>query len=507
MADNKDIAGAAGQNAGTPPGISDPLSNRETDTGNLDKLDDTRTRKTIKLRPMGTGAPKMKYTDVAASPAGAEPVADPLSQRHTNTGSFAKLDDTRTRKTIKMSPGGSMKPSFADAEAKTIELKPIRTEQAPAGEEEMETATVPVGKLSPAKGGVPQLVPESEKVPVTPGPARVAPVPAAAATPAPAAAAPTPVAEEEELETPTVPVNRVSPAKAGAPQLVPGSLKPIIPATPAPPVQQPQPAPAAAPAPVPAAPAASSPMDMEDTRTRKTIRISKSSVHEAAESVMPSVAQAKTISSGDTIRLRPAESGSAAPVMPQSSAKDTIKLKPGGTGSAAAAAPASASPSASTVALKPNLQPKPAAPSAPLKPASAAVAPGAASGAKIGLKTQQKPTGVPPAASAPPPTSAGGEQKKTGGLGLKKVEESGAPKGPPRAQQDQDAIQDKKIRRKGGGGGPSMFYTVVGVFTFFFMLFSTYVTAANYINTWEQSRFEEPIHFPIPVLEDRINLR
>ncbi len=498
MADNKDIAGAAGQNAGTPPGISDPLSNRETDTGNLDKLDDTRTRKTIKLRPMGSGAPKMKYTDVAASPDGAEQVADPLSQRHTNTGSFAKLDDTRTRKTIKMSPGGSMKPSFADADAKTVELKPIRTEQPPAAaEEEMETATVPVSKLSPAKGGVPQLIPESEKVPITPGPARTAsvPVPAPAVAPAPAAE------EEEEVETPTVPVNRVAPTKAGAPQLVPGNLKPVIPATPAaPPVQPPKPIST----PPPAAATASSPIDIEDTRTRKTIRISKSSVHEAAESVMPSVAQAKTISSGDTIRLRPAESGSAAPVMPQSSAKDTIKLKPGGTGSAAP--PPSASPSASTVALKPGAPLKPAAPSAPLKP-PAAVTPGAATGAKIGLKTQQKPAETPPAASTPPPTSAGGEQKKSGGLGLKKIEETGAPKGPPRAQQDQAAIQDKKGRRKGAGSGPSTFYTAVGIFTFFFLLFSTYVTAANYINTWEQSRFEEPIHFPIPVLEDRINLR
>jgi len=109
---------------------------------------------------------------------------------------------------------------------------------------------------------------------------------------------------------------------------------------------------------------------------------------------------------------------------------------------------------------------------------------------------------VPPAASTPP-SSTGGEKK--GGLALKKSEDSGAPKGPPRAQKDQDAI--KNVKKDHGPGKPSVFYTAMSVFTFLFLLFSTYVSAANYVNTWEQSRFEEPIHFPIPVLEDRINLR
>lgn len=479
MADNKDIADEAGQNAGTPPGISDPLSNRETDTGNLDKLDDTRTRKTIKLRPIASVAPTVKYSEVAAAPGGGEPVADPLSQRHTNTGAFAKLDDTRTRKTIKMAPGGGMKPEVdaPDAESKTIELKPVApaVEPAAAPPEEVETATVPVTKAAPGKGGVPNLVPEDDGVPIVPGPAAAAPPPLKAA-PAPA------------------------PLKAAAPRPLAPSPPPLKTAAPPP----------AAPAAAPAAPTASGPVDPNDTRTRKTIKITASkasSVLEATESVMPSVAQAKTIPAGETIRLRPSEGGSAPPPQPvlQSSAKDTIRLKPGGSGVAAPppaspSAPTIAPPSASTVALKaPSSTPqKPPAPSAPL----AAPSPGAAPGPKIGLKPQQTAPAVPPAASTPP-SSTGGEKK--GGLALKKSEDSGAPKGPPRAQKDQEII--KNVKKDRGPGKPSVFYTAMSVFTFLFLLFSTYVSAANYVNTWEQSRFEEPIHFPIPVLEDRINLR
>jgi hypothetical protein len=460
MADNKDIAGAAEQNAGTPPGISDPLSNRETDTGNLDKLDDTRTRKTIKLRPMTGVAPAVKYSEVAAAPADGEAVADPLTQRHTNTGSFAKLDDTRTRKTIKMSPAGGMKPEAddSDADAKTIELQPIKSAPAtpavpappPA---EVETATVAVNKVSPDKGGLPNLVSEGDGIPVVPGPSRV-----------------------------------VAPA----------------------PITSPKPSIGLKPAAAPIVPTASGPMEPDDTRTRKTIKIaaSKPSVMDAAESVMPTVAQAKTIPAGETIRLRPSEGGSPAPQLaPQSSAKDTIRLKPGGSGatiSPPTAAPAAsvAPPSASTVALKPApapaAPPKPAAPSAPLVP------PATGGGSKIGIKPPQSPPPGPPAASKAP-SSAGGEKK--GGLSLKKNEDDGTPKGPPRAQMEQEILQDKKTRKKLNSGGPSPFYTVASIFTFAFLLFSTYVTAANYVNTWEQSRFEEPIHFPIPVLEDRINLR
>ncbi len=489
MADNN--ADAAGQNA-NPPGISDPLSNRETDTGNLEKLDDTRTRKTIKLRPIASGTPA-KYADAAAAPAEGEEVTDPLNQRHTNTGNLEKLDDTRTRKTIKMTPGGAAKPEVgtSDAEAKTIELKPIKTEApAPAPvAEEVETATVPVTKAKPTGGGLPNLIPDEDKIQITPGPLKAV--------------------EDDKTRIMRPPVKTPLQAPASAPAVTP---KPA----------------SAAPAAEPVVPTSSGPMDADDTRTRKTIKISpapKSSVLEAAESVMPSVAQAKALPPGQTIKLRPSESGSAAPapVAPQSTAKDTIKLKPGAGASAAAPpaaapapsaapAPASAPPSASTVALKPAAPAKPAAPSVPLKPAApSAVNPGAATGAKFGLKPAA-PASVPPAATNPPPVSASGTgEKKKGGLSLKK-DESGGPKGPPAAEKEAEIMgdKDKKGRRKkpgGGAEGPSMFYTVSGFFTFMFLFASAYISTAHYINTWEQARFEEPVRITVPFLEDRINMR
>ena len=61
---------------------------------------DTRTRKTVKLRTAAAVAQEM-------------PVSDPLTSRDTDTGNLEILDDTQTRKTLKlkpMSPGSAPHP-------------------------------------------------------------------------------------------------------------------------------------------------------------------------------------------------------------------------------------------------------------------------------------------------------------------------------------------------------------------------------------------------------------
>ncbi len=511
MADNKD-------NDAVQPGISDPLSKRDTDTGSLERLDDTRTRKTIKLRPVASGQNPVKLAEAAPKPGPAEEVTDPLNTRHTNTGSFAKLDDTRTRKTIKMAPA-TMK-GEADPEAKTIEIamppaaaeaaspEPKTIDLAPQAEN-METATVPVSKVAPVAKGAPNLV-EGAKAPIPM--AAPKPIPMTAPKPIPMAV-PKPMGGEDK----TIDFSGTAAQTEEKVTTISGKID-----------------------------------SQEDTRTRKTIKITptqtpKPSVLDATESVMPSVAPAKAISPAEkTIKLRPSEGGSAppaptAPVAPQSSAKDTIKLKPSGSAppmvKPATPPPSGVTPSAATVNLKPatpppsgsapaaatvNLKPssppsaatvnlKPAAPGAPLKPPtpkpasssgeSAAPPPVSAppSGApKLGVKL-----GTQSAAGA----AAAPEEGKKKGLTVKKDEKAAdAPAGPPRAQKEQEELKGSKKKNK-GDSAPSLFYTITGVFTLLLILFSAFVSAAQYVNLWEQSRFEERVHITVPILEDHINMK
>ena len=60
--------------------VADPLTSRDTDTGNLEILDDTQTRKTLKLKPMTAGSPA--------------------------PGPKLNLGDTNTRKTVVLRPSG-----------------------------------------------------------------------------------------------------------------------------------------------------------------------------------------------------------------------------------------------------------------------------------------------------------------------------------------------------------------------------------------------------------------
>ncbi|MBR2373219.1 MAG: hypothetical protein IKA87_03205 [Lentisphaeria bacterium] len=88
------------RSAGVPPQtqdtvIADPLAGRDTDTGNLEIIEDTQTRKTLKLKPMAPGA-------------GAVPKL--------NLGG----NDTNTRKTVVLRPSA---PPSASVLPKTVLLK------------------------------------------------------------------------------------------------------------------------------------------------------------------------------------------------------------------------------------------------------------------------------------------------------------------------------------------------------------------------------------------------
>jgi hypothetical protein len=95
--------------------VVDPLTQRNTETGPLGVMDDTKTRKTVKLKPIKKEG--LNLEDVqAGSKTDSRPminkVVDPLTQRNTETGPLDELVDTKTRKTVKLS---SLKPESKPA--------------------------------------------------------------------------------------------------------------------------------------------------------------------------------------------------------------------------------------------------------------------------------------------------------------------------------------------------------------------------------------------------------
>ena len=137
--------------------ISDPLSGRDTDTSNLEILDDTQTRRTVKIKPIAAAARTTVKLNVDEGATGAAPVAG---------------DDTQTRKTLVLKPISAATPR--------PQITP-NAERTPAAGELGATGTMRLKKPIPRPMGVP----------ATPA----APAATAAATPA------TPVAQ-----TPVAPV-------------------------------------------------------------------------------------------------------------------------------------------------------------------------------------------------------------------------------------------------------------------------------------------------------------
>lgn len=206
--------------------ITDPMTGRDTDTGNLDVLADTQTRRTVKLKPLAPqkaantpikleGAGVTTTTTVTPIPAGG---MDTQTRKTVVLKPAApagiKLDgaDTQTRKTVVLRPsvapasGVRVSPAAApaagaeDAAArKTVALHPAPA--APA-EEEDDTRTRKTVVLKPSAATPAGLKIEKEDAddatiriqrpprtaPAAPAPAPAAPAPAPA--PAPAQATP-----------------------------------------------------------------------------------------------------------------------------------------------------------------------------------------------------------------------------------------------------------------------------------------------------------------------------
>ncbi len=214
--------------------IQDPMSFRDTDTGNLKRLTPGKAKKTIKLKPL-----------TAKSSATKVPISKP-DETQQGIGSQTSASDVKTATAV-----SQLVPNAAATGKQTIKLKT----GAAGGEASKPAVLKPAGGLKPAAGKSAILKPGAGVAPKAPAPKAATPdsptvnltsAAKAAASPAekPAPAAPA----SPKMPSPAAP-------KAAAPKpLTPKTgLTPVSPVTPASP-KIPSPA-----APKPAAPAAASP--------------------------------------------------------------------------------------------------------------------------------------------------------------------------------------------------------------------------------------------------------
>jgi hypothetical protein len=116
--------------------VVDPLTVRNTETGPLATMDDTRTRKTVKLKATKTGIITLENTPKVEL----KTVVDPLTMRNTETGPLGAMVDTRTRKTVKLKP---LK-TAGDGKEKAAAGEPERVKKAAKG-----TAPVTIEETAP----------------------------------------------------------------------------------------------------------------------------------------------------------------------------------------------------------------------------------------------------------------------------------------------------------------------------------------------------------------------
>ncbi len=197
--------------------IASPLHSRDTDTGNLSVMSDTQTRKTVKLKPLAS-APHRPVQVPAPAPA-AEPLnVQPPAQP-------AKADDDITRKvaTIKpaMKPNIPLPPSNVPAASKQTMVLPGKSENSSA----MSSPKAPTVKLEsnsvPATSKQTMVLPDDDEnsatVKIARPPSRMGMIPPKPA--APTVAAPKPAAPA----APTVAAPAAKPETAPAE----GSAKPL----------------------------------------------------------------------------------------------------------------------------------------------------------------------------------------------------------------------------------------------------------------------------------------
>jgi hypothetical protein len=136
---------------------------------------------------------------------------------------------------------------------------------------------------------------------------------------------------------------------------------------------------------------------------------------------------------------------------------------------------------------------------------------GAKSGLRMPKRTSapKKPTGAPtaPTQKLSIPTEGDMELPKSGGLKVKKVDAPSSSAGAPMAQKGEEefgsAKELKKKAKKANSGDASIFYTILAVASLILLSAAAFISAAQYINLWEQQRVGQEIS--VPMINDFIN--
>ncbi len=446
----------------------DPLTQRNTETGPLGVMADTRTRKTVKLRPQGgLSIEDVEKADLA-------PVVDPLTKRNTETGPLGPMVDTRTRKTVKLKSlrpkppveidiasatppadgeGGMLKETHT---RKTLKLKVVK----PGAEKpavSMDSAAV----ATPGADGKSGMLKETH----TRKTLKLKAVKPAVSMDSATAATPGADGKSGMLkETHTRKTLKLKAVRPGAEKLA-------------------------------VADAESTSKDAQETHTRKTLKLSasgKAAGLSAEDLTKPGEAES---TDDDTIKIqRPKQKPGAMP-MPSLGVtvaaktvnnKDTVKLRPPAAGEAPAGEEVSQA-SKDTIKLSPHPVPegevsedkKDDAPTVNLKV-------NAKKGKNSKLTIGKTPPPKTPVPKTPVPATVEGkfEESKPGSGGLK-LKEMAPIAEAPRAKTDKDVIKEKKKAMKGGRTQASGFYTLLAVLTIVLVAFCALVTATQYFNLWD----------------------
>ena len=375
--------------------VSDPLTSRDTDTGNLEILDDTQTRKTLKLKPMVPGA--------SAGP-------------KLNIGS----EDTNTRKTVILRPAAQVPPVNA----------------APAAPK---PPVIPGGAAAPAPVVAPPVNPVAAPVNPVPAPAVAAPKvevdDQTRAVPRPAVA----VAPKVEVDDQTRAVPR--PAVAAAPKVEVDDQTRAVPR------------PMAAPGGV------KLPASEDDANADQTVKMKRPP------------------------RLTPTPMAPGAQRPPVSGdAKATVKLAPP---PAAAPKPPVASAAAPAAAPKPPVAPAAPAPAvaAPKPPTAAPKPPTAAP--KPPTAAPKPPTAAPAAASAPekaPEKAPEAAPKADEDIALAPSKRKQEPAEGENAEKSPKAPVSRRINDEEVENKPSLFYLIIAVATLLFVAAAGVITTVHYLD-------------------------
>jgi hypothetical protein len=515
--------GSDNQNEEVKPSLKDPMELRNTDTGSMRKAEEVNGKIVLNADNRGMAVPSAGKTQALPG------ISDPMAMRNTDTGNLRKMaEDTTTRKTIKLKPirprgtqPGSLKPILPG----TIQdsAKPSSpTVRVAASDVASAVSAAQISDLPENKDGVQTVSISRIKSKKT---AKLSPLPSVAKAksvpskntiklrPSTATATSRPIEGEAgapgEKKTATIKITALPGKKKNA-------SKKTIKLTPS---TTPKPDPgadaaAAASAPTvgltPPARDEKAPIDLSDAGTvvLQEPPATDDTKTQAIKSEQPPVEAKPDVAAAGSINIVPppaAEEGDSETKTQAIRVKPPQQAKPdiGAAGSINIVPPAPGEPSEETPvnALAPTIVAGMDSPVPPTEEGESkgvsALAPTIVAGMdspvppteEEGMKAGS-PGGLSIGAPPPPPPAA-----SPGGLGGLQIQQQDEVEGEPPLAHGETPGKLKKAKVE--TGKPSAIYTLAALIILGLLIFSAFVQAAQYVNTWEQARIGQKIDIPM----------